>query len=162
MTRGSILIALLLASLLGAALHAAPASRVPASRVEVGRAEPGQTDEELRFETVELVLDPVGETLAAWQVRLVDPSGRATVVGIEGGEDPAYAEPPFHDPEALAGGELVLAAYDTSGAGPRTETRVARLHLAVRGAAPATFEVTVEVAAAREGAISGATARIRR
>lgn len=138
--------------LLLATNHAAPRQSVP------------QDDDSLtmRFETVDLVLDPRGQALAAWQVRLVDPSGRARVVGIEGGEDPAFAEPPFHDPRALAGGALVLAAYDTSGAGPDAPTRIARLHLAVTGSAPVDFDVTVEVAASPNGPVDGATCRLVR
>jgi len=117
---------------------------------------------DVRFETRDVVIDPRGATLAAWQVRLVDPSGRARVVGVEGGADGVYAVPPHHDPRALSRGEIALAAYDTTHAGPKTPSRVARVHLAVTGAVDVTFEVTLEVAASPSGPIPGATCTLTR
>lgn len=120
------------------------------------------THEDLRFETRDVVIDPRGTPLAAWQVRIVDPSGRARIVGVEGGADRVYAEPPHHDPRALSRGAIVLAAYDTTHAGPSTPSRVARVHIAVTGAADVVFDVTLEVAASPGGPIPGATCTLDR
>lgn len=120
------------------------------------------THQDVRFETRDVVIDPRGATLAAWQVRLVDPTGRARIVGVEGGADAVYAAPPHHDTRALSSGEIVLAAYDTTHAGPMTSSRVARVHLAVTGTADVTFEVTLEVAASPSGPIPGASCTLTR
>lgn len=105
-----------------------------------------------RFTWVDVHLDPAGAELAAWQVELVDPSGRARFVGVEGGAHPAYAAPPYYDPAALADGErLVLAAFHTGaaldGGLPTEPLRVARVHVQVRGAGPVPFEIDVQAAA---------------
>jgi hypothetical protein len=150
--RTLILCALVLLAVVSAAPRAATAPSVPFSGVQ----------RDVRFETRDVVIDPRGATLAAWQVRLVDPSGRARVVGVEGGEDAVYAAPPHHDPRALSHGAIVLAAYDTTHAGPLTSSRVARVHLAVTGAADVALDVTLEVAASPAGPIPGATCTLIR
>lgn len=127
-----------------------------------GGAQSARADVPLRFVTLDVVVDPVGATLAAWQVRVEDPSGRAKLVGVEGGEDPSFAAPPAHDPRALAGGVVVLAAFDETDAGPRSATRVARLSFAVEGATDPDFTVTAEVVASPDGPIEGATVRLER
>ena len=104
------------------------------------------TAADVRFTSVEVWID-AGETpLEAWQVRLEDPSGRARIVGIEGGEPGPWAEPPYHDPAALEGGHIVLAAFtlDDALAGRQ---RVARVHLAVDGAAEVPWRFELEAAA---------------
>jgi hypothetical protein len=129
----------------------------------VGAAAPKQQDPDpLRFTYVDVYVDSGRAALAAWQARLVDPSGRALIVGVEGGEDAAFAEPPYHDPAALQGGEIVLAAFHTGHAGPAGRTRVARLHLAVRGDAPVDFTTTLEVAASDAGRLPEATLTLAR
>jgi hypothetical protein len=112
-----------------------------------GPVDPGnREDQELRFTHVDLVLDSGGAGLHAWQVELVDPSGRAKVVGVEGGDDGAWSAAPYYDPAALQGGRIVLAAFSLDG-GPRGRQRVARVHLAVQGAAEVPFEAKVQAAA---------------
>jgi hypothetical protein len=150
--RTLVLCALVLLAVVSAAPRAAtaPILQVPSAHGDV------------RFETRDVVIDPRGATLAAWQVRLVDPSGRVRIVGVEGGENAVFAAPPHHDPRALSHGAIVLAAYDTTDAGPTTSSRVARVHLAVTGAADVAFEVTLEVAASPAGPIPGATCTLIR
>lgn len=127
----------------------------PAARTDAAQDTPA-----LRFETRDLVVDPRGAPLAAWQVRLVAPSGNVRVVGVEGGTAPAFQAPPHYDPRALAGGELVLAAYDTTGGGPTTPTTVARIHLAVSGDTAPAFQLVLDVAASPAGPILGATSAL--
>ncbi len=93
-----------------------------------------------RFTSMEILIDSGAEALAAWQLEWSDPSDRASLVGIEGGEHDAFAEPARYDPRALAGGRVVLAAFSLDEELPRGRTRVARLHLEVRGDDPVTGE----------------------
>ena len=66
--------------------------------------------EEERFFHLDVFVDPYGAPLAAWQVHVEDETGRAVLVGIEGGEHAAFVEPPYHDPAALQGERVILAA----------------------------------------------------
>jgi hypothetical protein len=87
-----------------------------------------------RFVAVHVFLDPGERSLASFQLELGDESGTATIVGIEGGDHPAFREPPFYDPAALGAGRIVIAAFSTAAELPRHKTRVASLHLLVSGA----------------------------
>lgn len=97
---------------------------------------PRSQEVEERFEAVDVFVDSGGTPLAAWQVELVDTSGRARVVGVEGGEHPAFREAPYYDPAALQHGRIVLAAFHVGADLPGGRTRVARVHLLVKGGEP--------------------------
>jgi len=101
----------------------------------------------VRFATVEITL-AADHPIAAWQVELVVTAGDARIVGVEGGEAP-FAEPPRYDPAALAGGRIILAAFDTHAALPAGRHRVAIVH--VRAAGPAAYSVRVAAAADPDG-----------
>jgi hypothetical protein len=94
------------------------------------------------FTAVDVYVDSP-KPLAAWQVEI---RTDATIVGVEGGEPKAYAEPPFYDPKALRGGRIVLAAFTTDAAPPSGRIRVARLHLQERGASELTAKDIVAAA----------------
>jgi hypothetical protein len=99
-----------------------------------------------QFTAVDVYVDSP-KPLAAWQLEI---RTDATIVGVEGGEPKAYAEPPFYDPKALQGGRIVLAAFTLEAAPPSGRIRVARLHLRERQASqPTAHEI---VAAAPGGA----------
>ena len=85
------------------------------------------------FFTVDVVLDTGGEYLAAWQVEVLDRAGAARIVGVEGGEHPAFVAPAYYDPRALQQGRIVLAAFQTKGELPAGRVVVARLHFQVEG-----------------------------
>jgi hypothetical protein len=102
--------------------------------------------QETRFTAVEVYVDSP-QPLAAWQVEI---RTDATIVGVEGGEPKAYAEPPYYDPKALQGGRIVLAAFTTDSAPPAGRVRVARLHLQEKG--PSDLASKVVAAAAPGGA----------
>lgn len=143
------------------------AALILAAVVCVGFAHRGQdgtedTAQEIRFVTVDVLVDPAGSTLAAYQVRVEDAAGHAKLVGVEGGEDRSFTAPPHHDPRALQGGAVILAAFDETDAGPRGETRVARLSFAVEGGGLPEFIATAEVVASPDGPIEGATVRLLR
>lgn len=155
--------------LFGAAWLLASLISIGAAQVKSPENPPGSTEgttsqEPVRFVTYELFVDPANESLAAWQVRFEDPTGAAKLVGVEGGSDPSFKGAPFYDPKALQGGAVVLAAFDTGGTGPTTETLVARVHLAITGdlGHDPEFNVTAEMVASPDGPIQGATARLAR
>lgn len=98
-----------------------------------------------RFIAMDLLVDPRGEPLAAWQVQVRFAPG-VSIVGIEGGgevgraqpvrppdegaigllqpapgpgrpDGPApFAEPPVYDPRAIDNDRVILAAYSLAGA----------------------------------------------
>lgn len=116
--------------------------------------ETGSTAEQaggVRFATVEILIETGAEPLAAWQLEWSDLSGRASLVGIEGGEHRAFAEPARYDPQALAGGRVVLAAFSLAEELPVGRTRVASLHLEVSGAGPVPGTCRLVAAADAEG-----------
>lgn len=98
-----------------------------------------------RFVGFDVLIDPHGRALGAYQVEIVALEGVvATLVGVEGG-DGAYGHAPYYDPAALHGGavERVVVAGIASveqgenSCGPGGEVRVARLHYMVEGDAEA-------------------------
>lgn len=97
---------------------------------------PRSQEDEDRFLAVDVLVDSGEAPLAAWQLELVDPSGRARVVGVEGGEHPAFREAPYYDPAALQRGRIILAAFHVGEDLPSGRTRVARVHFLVTGGEP--------------------------
>ena len=105
-----------------------------------------------RFTTIEVFVDPHDQPLAAYQLEFIADPARVTLVGIEGGEHPAYAQPPYYDPKALSGNRVILAALSTATDLPRSRTRVATLHLRVTGGdTEPTYEAKLEVAGNPQG-----------
>ena len=96
---------------------------------------------DVRFQSVDVTLDPKGQPLAAYQLEFVaDPSARSgqaaarvKLVGVEGGDHAAFREPPYYDPAALSQHRVILAAFSTSADLPKSATRVARLHVQIAG-----------------------------
>jgi hypothetical protein len=136
---------------LGAVLFAALAAPLLAQRP----SEPGG-----RFGWVDVFVDSADAPLAAYQIEVRDPTGRFEIAGIEGGAHAAFVEPPYYDPAALAGGRVILAAFATAHDLPRGETRVARVHARIAGAAPVDCHAELEVAATREGQAIPVTVRL--
>ncbi|MEZ6234278.1 MAG: hypothetical protein R3B68_08815 [Phycisphaerales bacterium] len=144
-------------------------------------------DAGIRFVAFDVLIDPRGLALAAYQVEIVGGAGgdgaAATLVGVEGG-DGAYAAAPYYDPEALhstpvsddeneddearpperivlaglAGGvDGVLAGGVEA---PVGEWRVARLHVMVEGGGEPVFAVRLIVAGADERTAIEAAVRL--
>ena len=103
------------------------------------------------FRYLDVFIDPQGKPLAAYQFELVAPKG-VQLVGIEGGEHRAFADPPpYYDPKALQAGErIVIAAFDTGADLPAGRTRVARVMVRVEGPAKPDYHVTLQVAASSD------------
>lgn len=114
---------------------------------------------EAEFTWVDVVLDTGGAHLGAWQVELADTRGAARVAGVEGGEHPAFAEPPYYDPRALRQGRIVLAAFQTQGELPAGRVRVARVHVRIEAGAEPAFEA--RLVAAADGAGREIPARVQ-
>jgi hypothetical protein len=112
-------------------------------------AQPGP-DSAGRFAWVDVYVTS-DQPLAAWQLELSSTGAAFSIVGVEGGEHAAFAQPPFYDPAALNQGRIILAAFSTATELPVGKTRVARVHVLIPGEAPA-YRLDLTVAAAADGA----------
>jgi len=127
---------LLLAALLGASL-----------------AQPAVTNQSVRFRAVDIFIDSKETPLAAYQLEFLVKSGDAKVVGVEGGEHPAFRDAPYYDPKAIQHERVIIAAFNTTSADklPKGKTRVATIHLQVAGERNPDYAVKLEAAATLEG-----------
>jgi hypothetical protein len=85
--------------------------------------------------------------LAAYQFELTAQGAGVTLVGVEGGDHPAYAEPPYYDPKANLRNRIVMAAFNTGDDLPHGRTRVARVMVRITGAADPVWSAKLDVAA---------------
>ncbi len=132
--------------LIGLMALAAAAAWVEAQ--ESGEGENGNTT---RFAAVNIYIDSGDRTLAAYQFELVASSGDIKIVGVEGGEHPAFQSPPYYDPSALQSGRIIIAAFDTGGDLPTGKTRIARVHVWITGDVTPEYDAALIVAGAAEG-----------
>ena len=125
--------------------------------------------ERVRFAPVHIYLDPAGKPLAAYQFELVCsvpvrayPAGEdnasrrhyehpVKIVGVEGGEHPAFKEAPYYDPAALMNERIIIAAFNTGADLPTTRTRIATIHLQITGDAEPQCELNLTTAADADG-----------
>jgi hypothetical protein len=105
------------------------------------------TERVARFTFVDAYIDPKGRPLAAYQFELTTQGADVALVGVEGGEHPAFTEPPYYDPKANLQNRIVIAAFNTGDNLPRTRTRVARVMLRVTGTSSPTYSAKLDVAA---------------
>jgi len=124
-----------------------------------------QIDGKVRFAPVHVYLDPGGRPLAAYQFELVCsvpvrayPPGEENasrrhyerpvkIVGVEGGEHPAFQDAPYYDPVALMNERIIIAAFNTGADLPTTRTRIATIHLQILGDAEPKYELKLVTAA---------------
>jgi hypothetical protein len=137
-------------------MRAAPAlvlllCSVPAFGAETAAPPDTCAADSVSFMPLNVYIDPGGQPLAAYQVELSDTSGSSTIVGIEGGEHPAFHQPPYYDPAALQAYRIVLAAFSTARDLPCSRVRVATVHLMTKTAVTPTFVPLLQVAATRDG-----------
>jgi hypothetical protein len=85
------------------------------------------------FKHIDVFVDSFEKPLAAYQFEIQVKEGDARIVGVEGGDHPAFREPPYYDIEALKSGRIIIAAFHTGKDLPDGRTRVARVHLIVKG-----------------------------
>jgi hypothetical protein len=100
-----------------------------------------------RFVNVDVFVDPHGNSLAAYQIECTADPKRVTLVGVEGGFHAAFKNPPYYDPQALAGHRIVLAALNPGSDLPKEKVRVATLHLRTLGDGPANISAKLVTAA---------------
>jgi hypothetical protein len=81
------------------------------------------------FGTIVVTIDSGDAELAGWQLRADFGKSDARIVGVEGGEHPAFSDPPHYDPKALNGGEIILAALSAKQDLPTGPTVVAVIHV---------------------------------
>lgn len=105
---------------------------------------------QVRFAVYDVYVDG-GEqrSLAAWQVEVRAVAGDVALVGVEGGEHPAFRDPPRYDPKALGHGRVRLAGWSTNAvdALPHGSTRVAALQVRVTGGREPVWKAHIEAAA---------------
>jgi hypothetical protein len=105
-----------------------------------------------RFTAVDVIIDPRGQPLSAWQLEFAAETGDISLVGVEAGEHAAYAKrPPYYDSAALAGKRIIVGDYSLDPDPPKTKTRVARLMLEVKGDAKPQYVTKIMAAANAEG-----------
>ncbi len=105
----------------------------------------------VRFAPVHVYLDPAGRPLAAYQFELKATSGQIKIVGVEGGEHPAFREAPYYDPAALQNERIIIAAFNTGSDLPTTRTRIATIHLQITGDAEPKYALSLTTAADANG-----------
>lgn len=99
---------------------------------------PGPADaskDSIRFEAIDVFVDSGKLPLAAWQLELRSQTKDVEIVGIEGGEHPAFKEPPYYDPRAMNNNRVILGAFSTGSDNqlPSGRSRVARVHVQITG-----------------------------
>lgn len=106
--------------------------------------------EPVRFDYVDVYLDSGNRPLAAYQLELTVKAGKVRIVGVEGGEHPAFQKPPYYDPAALAKDRIIIAAFNTGRDLPRKRTRVARIHVQITGDVQPRYEILLTAAASAD------------
>jgi hypothetical protein len=107
----------------------------------------------VRFEILEVYVDSGVAPLAAYQLEIRAVRGQVRIVGIEGGEHPAFREAPYYDPAAMQAERVIIADFSTSPAAslPTGRTRIATIHLHITGDAEPLFDATLDTAATLDG-----------
>ncbi len=107
----------------------------------------------VRFQAVHVSVDTGEEPLAAYQLDLRATTGNVRIVGIEGGEHAAFADPPYYDPTAIQGDRVIIGAFSTARAGtlPVGRTRIATIHVQITGDRQPEYEAELSVAATADG-----------
>jgi hypothetical protein len=103
-----------------------------------------------RFEAIGVYIDPHGKPLATYQCELTLDQPDCTLVGIQGGDHPAFSQPPYYDPHALMANRIILAALSTDSDLPTGKTRVATLMVRVSGTLEPKYVARLQVAASAD------------
>lgn len=105
----------------------------------------------VRFASLPVYIDSGNRELAAYQFELKTTRGQIKIVGLENGEAPAFAEPPYYDPAALANDRIIIAAFNTGNNLPSGSTRVVSIQLQIIGDTEPQYQVDLTVAADADG-----------
>jgi len=115
----------------------------------------------VRFAPVHVYLDSGGKLLAAYQFELKAVTGQIKIVGVEGGEHPAFHDAPYYDPAALMNDRIIIAAFNTGRDLPTSRTRIATIHLQILGDAQPEYQLTLVTAADANGQTIPATLNLQ-
>jgi len=114
--------------------------------------------QKVRFAPLHIYLDSGSQALAAYQFELKTTAGKPAlakagvkIVGVENGEHPAFEEPPYYDPAALANDRIIIAAFSTDKDLPKGRTRIATIQLQIIGDAEPEYELELTVAGDANG-----------
>lgn len=118
--------------------------------------------DELRFEAIDVFVDPGDEPLAAYQFELASRTPGVEIVGIEGGEHEAFAEAPYFDTRAMKNNRVIIAAFNTGDNLPAGRSRVARIHVQLQGPGVKEYETRLSVSATVNGRRIPAQATVAR
>ena len=111
--------------------------------------QPATEEGRSRFGAMDIYIDSGSTPLAAYQVEFAATNGAVKIVGIEGGEHPAFRAPPYFDPKAIQNDRVIIASFNTSAAAslPVGRTRVATIHYQTSDQKPLQFQLTLDTAA---------------
>lgn len=115
-----------------------------------------------RFEALDVFVDSGDQLLAAWQLELVGDTPGIQIVGIEGGEHPAFRNPPYYDTRAMNNNRVILASFETGDNLPTGRSRVARIHVLVSGTGLCEYRTRLTASATRDGLRIPATISVAR
>ena len=115
--------------------------------------QPAPEEGRSRFCAVDIYVDSGSTPLAAYQVEFAATNGAARIVGIEGGEHPAFRQPPVYDPKALQRERVIMASFSTAAAAelPTGKTRVATIHYQTTDTQPPRFQLKLQTAGDAQG-----------
>ena len=104
-----------------------------------------------RFVPLAVYVDSGEQALAAYQFELTAAGAEVKIVGVESGEHKAFGAAPYYDPAAMMNNRIIIAAFNTGDDLPTGRTRVARLHLQIKGDAQPEYEIKLITAGDNQG-----------
>jgi hypothetical protein len=107
--------------------------------------------DDVRFEAIDVFVDSGNQPLAAYQFELASKTPGVEIVGIEGGEHAAFADPPYYDLKAMNNNRVIIAAFTTGENLPAGRSRVARIHVQLKGPGVKEYETKLSVSATTDG-----------
>jgi hypothetical protein len=115
--------------------------------------QPAPEEGRSRFGAVDIYVNSGSTPLAAYQIEFAATNGVARIVGIEGGEHPAFRQPPYYDPKAIQHERVIIASFSTAPAAdlPSGRTRVATIHYQTTDIRPPRFQLTLHTAGDAQG-----------
>lgn len=121
----------------------------------VGGRAPDALDDaaSVRFTAIHIYVDTTSHPLAAYQLDFAATAGQVRIVGIEGGEHPAFQNPPYYDPRAMQDDRVIVAALSTLAGDhlPVGRTRLATIHIRISGDTEPTFSGQLSACAGPDG-----------
>ena len=105
----------------------------------------------VRFAPLHIYLDSGDRSLAAYQFELKATAGQIEIVGVECGEHKAFSEAPYYDPAARTQDRIIIAAFNTGRDLPTGRTRIATVHLLIKGDVEPQYELDLTVAGDADG-----------